>query len=240
MKKWKFWKKTYDEQEEPDELDLLLYKYMPKYEEKMMEELENEVDYDYEFSDNYRRKMERLIRKERHIVPMRILKRVAVGIAVFVITFFISMYWGVVQGNAQWTNLYETLKTIWEDSFVYSYFKKTDMELSIIYEPTYVPEGYELVKKTENPRMYGWHYKKEGKRIYLKQMLVESKDRLIVDADFVKEEIIRVKDMEIFVYYYEDGRIGMYYEHLESTFTIFAEELNEEEMIKIYEGWVKE
>ena len=239
MKKWKFWKKTYDEQEEPDELDVLLYKYMPKYEEKMMEELENEVDYDYEFSDNYRRKMERLVRKERYIVPMRIVKRVAMGIVAVIITFFISMYCGVVQGNAQWTNLYETLKTIWEDSFVYSYFKKTDMELSIIYEPMYVPEGYELVEKIENPRMYDWIYEKDNNKIHLRQLMIENEGRLIVDADFVKEKIIRKEDMEIFVYYYKDGRICTYYEYLESTFIIHAEELNEEEMIKIYEGWVK-
>ena len=238
MKKWKFWKKAY-EQEEQDELDELLYKYMPKYEEKLMEELESKIDYDYEFSDNYRRKMEKLIRKERYIVPKRLLSRVAVGIAVFVLSFCLSMYWGVVTGNAQWTKLYESMKTIWEDSFLYSYFKKSDVALDVVYEPTYVPEGYVLVKKTENPRVYNWIYEKEDKSIHLQQWIVKDGSRFLVDTDFIKEEVIRVQDMEIVLYYYEDGRICSYYEYLDSIFVIDEKELNQEELITIYEGWIK-
>ena len=238
MKKWKFWKKACI-QEEPDELDVLLYKYMPKYEEKLMAELESKIDYNYEFSDNYRRKMERLIRKERTIMPKRVLKRVAVGIAVFVLSFCLSMYWGVMSGNAQWTKLYETIKTIWEDSFLYSYFRKSNVELAVVYEPTYIPKGYELVQKTENIRMYGWIYEKDNKSIHLRQWTIENGSRLLVDSDFVKEEVIRVQDMEITLYYYEDGNICSYCEYLDSTFTIRAKELNQEELIKIYEGWIK-
>ena len=239
MKKWKFWKKAY-EQEEQDELDELLYQYMPKYEEKLMEELESKIDYNYEFSDNYKRKMARLIRKERYIVPKRILKRVAVGIAVFVLSFCLSMYWGVVTGNAQWTKLYETIKTIWEDSFLYSYFKKSDVKVSVVYEPTYVPEGYELVKKAENIRMYEWVYEKEDKSIiHLWQRVIENASEFVADSDFVKEEVIKVQDMKIVLYYYEDGSICSYYEYLDSIFIIYANELIQEELIKMYEGWIK-
>ena len=60
MKRWEFGKKAHV-QEEPDELDRLLYKYMPKYEEQLMAELESNVDYDYEFSDNYKKKMAQLV-----------------------------------------------------------------------------------------------------------------------------------------------------------------------------------
>ena len=238
MKKWKFWKKAY-EQEEQDELDELLYQYMPKYEEKLMEELESKIDYNYEFSDNYRRKMARLIRKERYIVPKRILKRVAVGIAVFVLSFCLSMYWGVVTGNAQWTKLYETIKTIWEDSFLYSYFKKSDVKVAVVYEPTYIPEGYELVKKTENNRMYNWIYEKKDISMHLQQRIIKNASEFVVDSEFVKEEVIKVQDMELVLYYYEDGRICSYYEYLDSVFIIHAKELSQEEMIKIYEGWIK-
>ena len=239
MKKWKFWKKACI-QEEPDELDVLLYKYMPKYEEKLMAELESKIDYNYEFSDNYRRKMERLIRKERTIMPKRVLKRVAVGIAVFVLSFCLSMYWGVTSGNAQWTKLYETIKTIWEDFFLYSYFKKSNVELAVVYEPTYIPDGYELVKKTENTRMYDWIYEKDGKSIiHLRQRVIENASEFMVDSDFVKEEVIRVQNMEFLLYYYEDGSICSYYEYLDSVFIIHAKELNQEELIKIYEGWIK-
>ena len=237
MKKWKFWKKAYEE--EQDELDELLYKYMPKYEEKLMEELESKIDYEYEFSDNYRRKMAKLIRKERYIVPKRVLKRVAVGIAVFLVSFCLSMYWGVVSGNAQWTKLYETIKTIWEDSFLYSYFRKSNVELAVVYEPTYIPEGYELVEKTENIRMYDWIYKKDDKSIYLRQRIIENASEFVIDSDFIKEEVIRAQNMEIMLYYYEDGRICSYCEYLDSIFIIHTKDLKEEELLKIYEGWIK-
>lgn len=238
LKNWKFWKKAH-EQEELDELDLLLYQYMPKYEEKLMEKLESKIDYEYAFSDNYRHKMEKLIRKERYIVPKRVLSRVAVGVAAFVLSFCLSMYWGVATGNAQWTKLYETIKTIWEDSFLYSYFKKSDVELVVMYEPTYIPEGYELVKKTENIWNYNWVYEKEDNSIHLWQRIIEHVSEFIVDSDFIKEEIVRVQDMDIILYYYEDGSICSYCEYLNSTFTIHANKLNQEELIKIYEGWIK-
>lgn len=242
MKRWEFGKKAHV-QEEPDELDRLLYKYMPKYEEQLMVELESNVDYDYEFSDNYKKKMAQLIRKERYIVPKRVLKRVAMGIVVFLVTFCITMYWGVVTGNAQWTNLYETIKTIWDDFFLLSYFDKTDQKVWIVYEPEYMLEGYELVKRVENDYMKTFTYKKENLQIKLQQRGVETGSKFAVDSDFVKEEVIQNKDMEIFLYYYENGEIYAYYEYLGSIFIINTYELNQqlniEEIIKIYEGWIK-
>ena len=239
MKWWKFGKKVHIQEDEPDELDKLLYKYMPKYEEQLMAELERNVDYEYEFSENYRKKMERLIRKERHIVPKRILKRVAMGIVAFVMTFCISMYWGVVTGNAQWTKLYETIKTIWEDFFLFSYFDKSDEKVWIVYEPEYMLEGYELVLEKENEYATIFIYEKEGLRVQLQQRSVITGSEFFVDSDFIKEEVMNHYDMEIFVYYYEDGRICTYYEYLGSIFMINAYGLDKEEMIKIYEGWIK-
>lgn len=239
MKWWKFGKKVHIQEDEPDELDKLLYKYMPKYEEQLMAELERNVDYEYEFSENYRKKMERLIRKERHIVPKRILKRVAMGIVAFVMTFCISMYWGVVTGNAQWMKLYETIKTMWEDFFLFSYFDKSDEKVWIVYEPKYMLEGYELVLERENAGMKLLVYEKDNLRIQLQQRSVRTGSKFAVDSDFVREEIIKNNDMEIFVYYYADGGICTYYEYLGSVFVINLYELNQEEIIKIYEGWIK-
>ena len=238
MKRWEFGKKAHV-QEEPDELDRLLYKYMPKYEEQLMAELESNVDYDYEFSDNYKKKMAQLVRKERYIVPKRVLKRVAMGIVVFLVTFCITMYWGVVTGNAQWTNLYETIKTIWDDFFLLSYFDKTDQKVWIVYEPEYMPEGYELVKEVENDYGKIFVYQKDNLRIQLQQRGVRTGSEFFVDSDFVKEEVIHHHAMEIFVYYYEDGRICNYYEYLGSIFMMSAYELDKEEILKIYEGWIK-
>ena len=243
MKWWKFGKKVHIQEDEPDELDKLLYKYMPKYEEQLMAELERNVDYEYEFSENYRKKMERLIRKERHIVPKRILKRVAMGIVAFVMTFCISMYWGVVTGNAQWTKLYETIKTIWEDFFLFSYFDKSDEKVWIVYEPEYMLEGYELVRESQNECMKTFIYKKGDLQIKLQQRDVTTGSEFFVDSAFVKEEVIKNHGMEIFVYYYETGEICTYYEYLGSVFIINTHkmnaDLNREEIIKIYEGWIK-
>lgn len=242
MKRWEFGKKAHV-QEEPDELDRLLYKYMPKYEEQLMAELESNVDYDYEFSDNYKKKMAQLVRKERYIVPKRVLKRVAMGIVAFLVTFCITMYWGVVTGNAQWTNLYETIKTIWDDFFLLSYFDKTDQKVWIVYEPEYMPEGYELVKEIENDYGKIFVYQKDNLRIQLQQRSVRTGSEFLVDSDFIKEDVIKHHGMEIFVYCYADRGICAYYEYLESIFMISAyepnHELNTEEIIKIYEGWIK-
>lgn len=240
VKRWKFWKKE-PIQEEQDEMDALLYKYMPKYEEKLMADLESKIDYSYEFSDEYRRKMERLIRKEPRIVPMRILKRVAVGIAVFLLTFSLSMYWGVKQCNAQWLKLYETIKTIWEDSFLYSYFIENaiDTGLPTVYEPKYIPEGYELVRKTENTRVRVFVYEQDNKQLKLKQLIIGDADEAIIDSEFIQQKTIKVYGMEISLYYYADGKISSYCEYLDSIFIIDTSALTQDEIVNIYEGWIQ-
>ena len=59
----------------------------------------------------------------------------------------------------------------------------------------------------------------------------------------MKEEVIKNHDMEIGVYYYGNGEICTYYEYLGSVFIINTHkmnaDLNREEIIKIYEGWIK-
>lgn len=50
-----------------DVTDAWLYKYMPIVDEAIINEIEKNVDYDYAFSDEFNRKMERTIRKEKFI-----------------------------------------------------------------------------------------------------------------------------------------------------------------------------
>lgn len=47
-----------------DVTDAWLYKYMSIVDEAIINEIEKNVDYDYAFSDEFNRKMERTIRKE--------------------------------------------------------------------------------------------------------------------------------------------------------------------------------
>ena len=50
-----------------DVTDAWLYKYMSIVDEAIINEIEKNVDYDYAFSDEFNRKMERTIRKEKFI-----------------------------------------------------------------------------------------------------------------------------------------------------------------------------
>ena len=237
--KWNVWRKRYP-QTEPDELDMLLYEYMPKLEQEKMEALEAKAAAcEHVFSERFERKMKRLIRKERYMVPMRILKRVGLGMAAFLLTFCVAMYWGVTTSNAHWLKLYESIKTIWEDSFLYSYFTKSDTEFSILYEPTYIPDGYELVEEKVNNDFHSLKYQKEEKKIRLENFRAEEGRTKVVDANYVREEKVAINGMEIVIYYYADGRICGYYEYIDSIFVINASDLNKEELLRIYEGWIK-
>ena len=51
-----------------DVTDAWLYKYMSIVDEAIINEIEKNVDYDYAFSDEFNRKMERTIRKEKFVI----------------------------------------------------------------------------------------------------------------------------------------------------------------------------
>ena len=123
--------------------DEWLYRYMPVAAEALLEDMEKEVDYKYEFTAGFEKKMKRLMRWERRRnVRNKVYKvgRKCVHIAAVAIMLLILFSMSI---EACRIVFFDTIKTVWEDSFLYQYIADDKVDdKPEPHAPAYIPEGY--------------------------------------------------------------------------------------------------
>lgn len=216
--------------------DEWLYKYMPVVDAAIIQELENQVDTRYEFSRKFERKMKRLIKREAHPwigVMKSITKRVAaIFIGVIGITLIVTM-----SVEAYRVKFFETIKTFFEDSVLFSYFVSQETEMFQNNEPTYVPEGYSEVNRIENEiDLIIIYENKIGEQIVWEQKLVSHSSSILFDTECDSQETRNIKGAEAIVYSYLDGYSMAYYEYEQYAYIITADNIMIEELFKIIDS----
>lgn len=220
--------------------DELLYKYVPIVDEMLVKEIEENTDYEYEFSDIFKIKMKKLVFEEKHQKLSRIIKSPLRMIASIVIVVFLSLFTVTMSVEAYRIEFFAKVKTIFEDSFVYKYYVEEDPE-GIIYEPQYIVEGYELIRHDENDisSIYEYYNYKTDQQYNLTQELVTDGKNVVFDLEYDSLEKIEIGEFNIDIYRYEDGYIRAYLEFGQSVFIVEADNLSEEEIKKIIVNWIK-
>lgn len=220
--------------------DELLYKYVPIVDEMLVKEIEENTDYEYEFSDIFEIKMKKLIFEEKHQKLSRIIKSPLRMIASIVIVVFLSLFTVTMSVEAYRIEFFAKVKTIFEDSFEYKYYVEEDSE-GIIYEPQYIVEGYELIRHDENDisSIYEYYNYKTDQQYNLTQELVTDGKNVVFDLEYDSLEKIEIGEFNIDIYRYEDGYIRAYLEFGQSVFIVEADNLSEEEIKKIIVNWIK-
>ena len=220
--------------------DELLYKYVPIVDEMLVKEIEENTDYEYEFSDIFEIKMKKLIFEEKHQKLSKIIKSPLRMIASIVIVVFLSLFTVTMSVEAYRIEFFAKVKTIFEDSFVYKYYVEEDSE-GIIYEPQYIVEGYELIRHDENDisSIYEYYNYKTDQQYNLTQELVTDSKNVVFDLEYDSLEKIEIGEFNIDIYRYEDGYIRAYLESGQSVFIVEADNLSEEEIKKIIVNWIK-
>lgn len=220
--------------------DELLYKYVPIVDEMLVKEIEENTDYEYEFSDIFEIKMKKLIFEEKHQKLSKIIKSPLRMIASIVIVVFLSLFTVTMSVEAYRIEFFAKVKTIFEDSFVYKYYVEEDSE-GIIYEPQYIVEGYELIRHDENDisSIYEYYNYKTDQQYNLTQELVTDGKNVVFDLEYDSLEKIEIGEFNIDIYRYEDGYIRAYLEFGQSVFIVEADNLSEEEIKKIIVNWIK-
>lgn len=89
-KEWKDWREN--SMGQIDVTDAWLYKYMSIVDEAIINEIEKNVDYDYAFSDEFNRKMERTIRKEKFIPFWNSVSKFGKSVAIFALVIVTSLF----------------------------------------------------------------------------------------------------------------------------------------------------
>lgn len=216
--------------------DEWLYKYMPVVDAAIIQELESQVDTEYEFSRKFERKMKRLIKREAHPwigVVQNIMKRVAVFfIGVIGITLIFTM-----SVEAYRVKFFETIKTIFEDSFMFSYFTESDTNKLANREPTYIPDGYQEVDRTENENYLSIIYENgKGEVLLWDQMLVTEGGSMTFDLEYDEEESKVIFGSSATVFLYENGYKSIYYEYEDYSYMVVTESLSKDELYRMIES----
>lgn len=216
--------------------DEWLYKYMPAVDAAIIRKLESQVDTDYEFSRKFERRMKRLMRREAHPwmeKTQKIIKRAAAiftGIigAALIVTMSVEAYR---------EKFFETVKTILEDSVLYSYLVDEERTAFHCIEPEYIPEGYQEMERIVTEHWFSLTYENEkGNFIIWDQLLITDGSRLVLDSEYEKQVIREVNGDDLVISIYADGFIGAYYEHGEYAYLLAADKLSIEEVCSVFQN----
>lgn len=216
--------------------DEWLYKYMPVVDAAIIQDLEKRVDTEYRFSRKFERKMKRLIRREAHPwieMAHKIMKKVAVFfIGVISATFIFTM-----SVEAYRVKFFETIKTIFEDSFIFSYFTESDTNKLVNREPTYIPDSYQEIDRSENENYLSIIYvNDEGEVLLWDQMLVTDGGSMAFDLEYDEEESKVIFGSSATVFLYENGYKSIYYEYEDYSYMVVTESLSKDELYRMVES----
>lgn len=216
--------------------DEWLEKYMPLAGDAMLQELEeNMEEEDYDFSPEFEKKMERLIKKESHGWlggAGKFMGKVAVAVlCVLGLSLAVTM-----SVDAYRTKFFQTAQELWEDSVIHTYFSGDEEQSFVPQEPAYVPEGYVEVSRYESEDMLSITYENEkAEKIHWDQFLALDEEMNVIDAEYEKHETIKIKKGIMNVYIYSDGYKVIYYEYKQYFFVLSGYSIDIKDAKEIFE-----
>lgn len=216
--------------------DEWLEKYMPLAGDAMLQELEeNMEEEDYDFSPEFEKKMERLIKKESHGWlggAGKFMGKVAVAVlCVLGLSLAVTM-----SVDAYRTKFFQTAQELWEDSVIHTYFSGDEEQSFVPQEPAYVPEGYVEVSRYQAEGTFSVQYMNQNAdELYWDQILALDNEDRIVDAEYETFETLKIKKGILNVYTYSGGFKIIYYEHNQYIFTLSGYHIEIEDVKLIFE-----
>lgn len=225
-----------------DDLDKLLYEQVSIAEEAFIKAFEKRVDYNHTFSDEFERKMDKLIHKERRLrIAEKTGKVLRYAAVIALILIGVSLPFG---GMAKAAALVERFKTIIGDMFFYEY--KTDVDVEDVGTPelrlpTYVPEGYECVDSNISAISCDAAYVNDaGQMITYEQCIVIDGQKVHYDSEYDYEDKEEFMGDELIFYCYDEGFILAVYTRDMYYYNISIESLDKDEVRKILESAIIE
>lgn len=216
--------------------DEWLYQHMPLVNEEMIRELEEQTDDGYQFSRQFEDNMKKIIRKEKRMDRRKRLNAwaaaVAACIAVFLSAAAINVYGDKIK-------FFGTVKSLWENSLIYSYFTEDEPDGLKVRKPGYVPLGYKLLSEDINASTASFLYQNAaGRQMICLQHFVSDGGEIAFDSEYDWGDQIKIVGGLIEAHRYLDGRICCYLEYRENVFILNADSLDNDDIKKIYTEWI--
>ena len=214
--------------------DDLLKDVLPKVSDELVKEWESEPVENHEFSTGFNRKMKKFIWKHKNKQLIRELKVVGKIAAALLLLIGVCFFGSTMVARANLDVLFKKIEVALEDSSMFVYDEKTDSYSFNMYEPEYVPEGYEEELKVIDDSIVSIRYINEsGKRIHWKQLIVES--GLITASDSEFDDVLEKEYAgdNVKIHLYDSNRKRLYYEMGNCAFTLSVDDISVEEMYEM-------
>ncbi len=217
--------------------DELLYQYMPIADEMDLDALEAEIaDEEIVLSKKFEKRMKRLMWKEEHKWVAGFGKFMARVAVVFLCVIGVGLA-VTMSVDAYRSKFFQTVQEIWEDSVVHTYDVGEEGQEFVPHEPSYIPEGYEEVRRIETENSISIEYvNKDNDYICWDQDLVSTGIWNILDKEFQTYNTQVISRGVLTIYYYEDGTKSAFFESDQYVYILTTNRLDEETISYILES----
>ena len=217
--------------------DEWLYKTMPAIDEALINNLEKDIDFNYEFTSDFETRMQKLLTKN-HTTSIKSRRLLRFNkMAASVVAILVILATTATSVLAYRIGLFTTIRTVWEDSVLYTYLfpenEETEVRMNYI-RPISVPKGYEQIDEKKGNLLYSIVFENdEGNQIIWDQQLVTESLSLVLDKEYQWTKDISINENLLEIYGYDDGYTISYYEYNGFVFTIMADDLSVEQIIEM-------
>lgn len=218
-----------------------LYQYMPVVDEALIRGIEDSTDYEYQFSEQFEKKMEQLIRRENRDAQkgrwkaftgrlMQNVRKSAGYMAAAAACVVLLILTGALLGQ-QGSRDTAGSALIRENQGAGTDFSEKS--------PACMPDGYRLVSEQEDATSYEMVYENDmGIICTLRQETEITGSTVAPGSDFRRKESVQLEGALIEIYWYEDGSSYSYCAYENCAYTVEAEQLSAEEIEEIYTNWI--
>ena len=220
--------------------DDLLKDILPKVSDELVKEWENAEVEEHTFSKGFNKKMKKFIWKNKNKQLIKELKIVGKVAAALLLLVGVCFFGNTMVARANLDVLFRKIEVALEDASMYVYDEKTGTYSYTLYEPEYVPEGYEEINRQVDDKNVSVRYiDEEGNRIHWKQMIVET--GMIVSTDSEFDDILEKEYAgdNVKIYLYSSGRKRLYYESGNCAFTLSVDNISVEEIYEMIQKMKK-
>lgn len=218
-----------------------LYQYMPVVDEALIRGIEDSTDYEYQFSEQFEKKMEQLIRRENRDAQkgrwkaftgrlMQSVRMSAGYMAAAAACAVLLILTGVLMGQQGSGDKAGSAPVRENQGAGADFLEKS---------PACMPEGYRLVSEQEDATSYEMVYENDmGIICTLRQETEITGSTVAPGSDFRRKESVQLEGALIEIYWYEDGSSYSYCVYENCAYIVEAEQLSAEEIEEIYTNWI--
>lgn len=220
--------------------DEWLCRYMPVVDDAIIREVESKVSHDYVFTERFEQRMKKVCRREKYAKGLLFLQKMGKRVAMIVLLLLASFLTVTMSVEAYRILFFESIRKLEGDMFRYTYHVEEETEF-VKREPSYIPEGYELVSDESGDNLLFLVYQKEsGEQLFFIQEKVTDTLVSYHDAEYDWVEQYTIAGSQLEIYRYVENDASAYFEYGGSVYSIGAYEyMSGEEFCRMIREWIK-